>query len=204
MYIAIEGPIGVGKTTLAKFLAKRLKAETLLEVVEENPFLPHFYQDPERYGFSVQAFFLLSRYKQLLPMSQPRLFTGNVVTDYIFDKDYIFASMNLSAAEWDLYADLYKHLAPRLSAPDLTLYLQAPVHILLKRITKRGRPFEHPTWSGSRVPITGILQPTPTPYGRWVPKQSTTSTMPSTATGSWMKSSPERDSPFRPEVPACI
>lgn len=143
MYIAIEGPIGVGKTTLAKFLAKKLKAETLLEVVEENPFLPHFYQDPKRYGFSVQAFFLLSRYKQLLPMSQPRLFTGSVVTDYIFNKDYIFASMNLSAAEWELYADLYKHLAPRLSAPDLTLYLQAPTHILLKRIAKRGRPFEH-------------------------------------------------------------
>ncbi|AEB11510.1 deoxynucleoside kinase [Marinithermus hydrothermalis] len=142
MYIAIEGPIGVGKTTLARHLADHLNAELLLEVVEENPFLPLFYQDPQRYAFKVQVFFLLSRYKQLLPLSQPSLFTGAVVADYLFDKDYIFASLNLKDAEWELYADLYAHLSPKLPAPDLTIYLRAPVPVLLERIHRRGRPFE--------------------------------------------------------------
>ncbi|WP_299426078.1 deoxynucleoside kinase [uncultured Meiothermus sp.] len=142
MYVAIEGVIGVGKTTLASLIAQRLGAESLHEVVEDNPFLPMFYQDPIRYGFKVQVFFLLSRYKQLLPLSQPSLFAGGVVADYLFDKDAIFAAMNLSGAEWDLYNDLYSNLAPRIPTPDLTIYLRAPLSVIFERIRRRGRVFE--------------------------------------------------------------
>jgi len=121
VYIAIEGPIGVGKTTLTRHLARALEGEALFEVVEENPFLPLFYEDPERYAFKVQVFFLLSRYKQLEQLAQPRLFENAVIADYLFDKDFIFASLNLEGHEWDLYQDLYQSLAPRLPTPDLTI-----------------------------------------------------------------------------------
>lgn len=142
MYIAIEGPIGVGKTTLTRLLAKRLGTQKLMEVVEENPFLPLFYQDPANYSFKVQVFFLLSRYRQLIPLSQPDLFGQGVVADYLFDKDAIFASLNLTGDEWRLYSDLYQSLAPRIPAPSLTIYLRAPVAVLLERIRRRGRTFE--------------------------------------------------------------
>lgn len=141
MYIAIEGPIGAGKTTLAQLLAQRLGAEPLLEVVEENPFLPLFYQDRKRYAFKTQVFFLLSRYRQLSRLRERPLF-GGVVADYLFDKDAIFASLNLEGPEWDLYSDLYRELSLKLPPPDLTVYLRAPVPVLLERIRKRGRPFE--------------------------------------------------------------
>lgn len=141
MYVAIEGPIGVGKTTLARLLSQALGAEPLLEVVEENPFLPLFYQDPKRYAFKTQVFFLLSRYRQLSRLRERPLF-GGVVADYLFDKDAIFASLTLEGPEWDLYLELYRELSPRLPPPDLTLYLRAPVPVLLERIAKRGRPFE--------------------------------------------------------------
>ena len=142
MYIVVEGPIGAGKTSLSRLLAEELSASLTLEVVEENPFLAPFYTDPERYAFNVQVFFLLSRFKQLSHLSQGSLFSSAVVSDYMFDKDFIFASMNLREAEFDLYRDLYAHLKPRLATPDLTVYLRAEPTVLLARIEKRGRPFE--------------------------------------------------------------
>ena len=143
MYLVVEGPIGVGKTSLAGRLSSRYGAELNLEVVEENPFLARFYQQPEAYSFQVQVFFLLSRFKQLSALAQPGLFSGNVVSDYLFDKDFIFAAMNLKDAEFSLYQDLYAHLSPRLPVPDLVVYLRADTDELLRRITKRGRSFEH-------------------------------------------------------------
>ncbi|MBB6096624.1 hypothetical protein HNR42_000036 [Deinobacterium chartae] len=142
MYIVVEGPIGVGKTSLARLLAEREGASLNLEVVEENPFLPGFYQDPERYGFQVQVFFLLSRFKQLQSLLQGELFHRSVVADYLFDKDFIFAAMNLRDSEFDLYSDLYSHLKPRVGEPDLVIYLRAETDLLLERIARRGRAFE--------------------------------------------------------------
>lgn len=141
-FIAIEGPIGAGKTSLSRLVAVELSARLLLEVVEENPFLAPFYCDPERYAFSVQTFFLLSRYKQLRELAQGSLFFEHTVADYLFDKDFIFASLNLKGDEWDLYRGLYAQLEPKLSTPDLTVYLRADPELLLGRIAKRGRPFE--------------------------------------------------------------
>jgi deoxyguanosine kinase len=148
MYLVIEGPIGVGKTSLARLLAEHLNTSTgsstslNLEVVEENPFLAAFYTDPARYAFNVQVFFLLSRFKQLLSLSQGNLFAQSAVSDYMFDKDFIFASMNLHDAEFELYSDLYHHLKPQLPHPDLSVYLRASPSLLFERIAKRGRSFE--------------------------------------------------------------
>ena len=142
MYIVIEGPIGVGKTSLSRILASETGAQLNLEVVEENPFLATFYAEPERYAFNVQVFFLLSRFKQLSKLVQDSLFERSVISDYMFDKDFIFASMNLREAEFDLYRDLYDHLKPRLAQPDLTVYLRSDPDLLLGRIAKRGRSFE--------------------------------------------------------------
>ncbi|HWG85550.1 MAG TPA: deoxynucleoside kinase [Deinococcales bacterium] len=142
MYIVVEGPIGAGKTSLSRLLAERLDAELNLEVVEENPFLARFYEDPARFSFSAQVFFLLSRFKQLSRLNQGSLFAQSVVSDYLFDKDFIFASMNLRDEEFDLYRELYEQLRPRLSTPDLTVFLRAEPDLLLGRIAKRGRPFE--------------------------------------------------------------
>lgn len=140
--MVVEGPIGVGKTSLSRRLAARYGAELKLEVVEENPFLAPFYENPAAFSFQVQVFFLLSRFKQLSALAQPGLFAGNVVSDYLFDKDFIFAAMNLKDAEFGLYEDLYAHLSPRLPTPDLVVYLRADPDELLRRIDKRGRPFE--------------------------------------------------------------
>lgn len=142
MYIAIEGPIGVGKTSLSQIVSEHYRARLLEEVVEENPFLPAFYADPQRYGFQVQVFFLLSRFRQLEGAAQGELFSRSLVADYLFDKDFIFASMNLKDSEFALYAELYTHLKPRLTQPDLTIYLRADVDLLLERIEKRGREYE--------------------------------------------------------------
>lgn len=142
MYVVVEGPIGVGKTSLSGRLATRYGAQLNLEVVEENPFLASFYAQPEVYAFQVQVFFLLSRFKQLSGLAQGGLFNQGVVSDYLFDKDFIFAAMNLRDHEFALYEDLYSHLRPRLPQPDLVVYLRAAPELLLSRIAQRGRPFE--------------------------------------------------------------
>lgn len=140
--IVVEGPIGVGKTSLARILAAETDARLVLEVVEENPFLAPFYRDPVRFAFNVQVFFLLSRFKQVRDLDQGALFTPHTVTDYLFDKDWIFASLNLEGDEWELYQDLYQNLRPKLTTPDLVVYLRAGTDVLLERIARRGRPFE--------------------------------------------------------------
>ncbi len=141
-FVAIEGVIGVGKTTLARKLAKSLGAACVLEVVEENPFLARFYEDPEAYAFQTQIFFLLSRYRQQLELSQRDLFAQSVVSDYIFAKDQIFATINLAEDELALYRALVPLLEARLVPPDLIVYLQATTDVLLQRIQRRGRSFE--------------------------------------------------------------
>ena len=142
MYIVVEGPIGAGKTSLTRILAEHFGAEVNLEVVEENPFLADFYHDKDRFAFSVQVFFLLSRFKQLSRLAQGSLFSSHVVSDYMFEKDFIFASMNLRDEEFSLYQDLFEQLRPQLAAPDLIIYLRAGISLLKERILKRGRPFE--------------------------------------------------------------
>ncbi len=141
-YIAIEGVIGVGKSELAKILAKRLNAESILEEVEENPFLRNFYKDMRSYSFQTQIFFLLSRHKQQLNLTQRNLFVERLVSDYLFDKDRIFAYLNLTEHELILYEKLYQFLVKDVRKPNLVVYLQARVDKLLDRIRKRGRPIE--------------------------------------------------------------
>ena len=141
-YIAVEGPIGVGKTTLTKALAKRFGGRTVFEVVEENPFLANFYQDRNKFAFQTQLFFLLSRFQQQQEIFQQDLFSQMTVSDYLFAKDRIFASITLDANELSLYERVYEQIAPRVLKPDLVIYLQARLEVLLARIKKRGRDFE--------------------------------------------------------------
>jgi len=141
-YIAIDGVIGVGKTKLARILAQRMSAQCVLEEVEENPFLADFYQDMRNYSFQTQIFFLLSRHKQQQSLAQSNLFVERIVSDYLFDKDRIFAYLNLNEHELVLYEKLYQFLVKDVRRPDLVVYLQARVETLLERIRKRGRPFE--------------------------------------------------------------
>ncbi len=141
-YIAIEGVIGVGKTTLATILAEKLGAQLQLEEVEENPFLEKFYDDMRGYAFQTQIFFLLSRYRQQTELAQASLFKQKVVSDYTFSKDRIFAYINLNDDELALYEKLVKILERDIVKPDMVLYLQASPHVLMERIAKRGRPFE--------------------------------------------------------------
>ena len=141
-YIVIEGPIGVGKTTLTRALARRFCARTVFEIVEENPFLSSFYEDKNKFAFQTQLFFLLSRFKQQQELFQQDLFSQVTVSDYLFAKDRIFASITLDSNELGLYERIYEHLGPRVMKPDLVIYLQARQDVLLSRIRKRGREFE--------------------------------------------------------------
>ena len=143
MYIAIEGVIGVGKTTLARLLQKPFEAEVLLEVFEENPFLSDFYADRARYAFQTQIFFLLSRYHQQ-NKNVPDILAGgkNLVADYTFAKDALFAGINLRGDELDMYHKVHDALGEKIPKPDLLVYLQASTDTLMKRIAFRDRPYE--------------------------------------------------------------
>lgn len=141
-YIAIEGVIGVGKTTLATLMSDRLGAQLQLEEVEDNPFLEKFYGDMRGYAFQTQIFFLLSRYRQQMELTQASLFQQKVVSDYIFAKDRIFAYLNLNDDELALYERLVKILEEDIARPDIVVYLQASTEVLMERIRKRGRPYE--------------------------------------------------------------
>jgi deoxyadenosine/deoxycytidine kinase len=141
-YIVVEGPIGVGKTSLTRELSKRFGARSVFELVEENPFLANFYQDRNKFAFQTQLFFLLSRFKQQQELFQQDLFTQVTVSDYLFDKDRIFASITLDPNELALYERIYQQLGPRVLKPDLVIYLTARLEVLLARIKRRGREFE--------------------------------------------------------------
>jgi deoxyguanosine kinase len=142
-YIAVEGPIGAGKSSLAEILAAELGARLVCESPGENPFLGSFYKDPKRFALSTQLFFLLQRYGQQSEFLQGGLFEqGGMVSDYFFAKDRLFATLNLSPEELALYDRVYQALRPRVTAPDLVIYLQARTDVLLARIDRRGRPEE--------------------------------------------------------------
>ena len=142
MYIAIEGVIGVGKTTLARLLSPAFDAEMLLEVFEENPFLADFYGDRERYAFQTQIFFLLSRYHQ--QRAAPALLKSNtdLIADYTFGKDALFAGINLKGDELETYHQVHEALAEKVLVPDLVVYLKADTGVLMQRIAHRDRPYE--------------------------------------------------------------
>lgn len=141
-YIVVEGPIGVGKSSLTNIVAERFQARRVMEVVEENPFLASFYGDRAKYAFQTQMFFLLSRFKQQHELFQQDLFSAVTVSDYLFAKDRIFANLTLQADELALYERVFEALQPRVTKPDLVIYLQARMDVLLARIKKRGREFE--------------------------------------------------------------
>lgn len=141
-YVIVEGPIGVGKTTLVERLAARRNARKLLEIFEENPFLPKFYHDRPRYAFQTEMFFLLSRYRQQTDLAQEDLFARHTFSDYLFVKTRLFASLTLSDDELTLYDRVYNILEPQVAKPDLVIYLHTSVDVLLERIKRRGRSME--------------------------------------------------------------
>ncbi len=141
-YIAIEGVIGAGKTTLAQKLSDKLKANLVLEEFESNPFLEKFYEDRKRYAFQTQMFFLINRFKQLQVLNQENLFSSFIVSDYIFEKDKIFAYLNLSGEELKLYETIFPLLERNIPKPDLVIYLQSGVDRLISNVRKRGRKIE--------------------------------------------------------------
>lgn len=141
-YIVVEGPIGVGKTSLVRKLAAHAKAQTLLELPQDNPFLEKFYRDPERYALSTQMFFLFQRMNQLRDLAQADMFDTRVISDFLLEKDPIFARLTLGDDELHLYQQLYDHLRPQAPTPDLVISLLAEPDTLMERIHKRGIPME--------------------------------------------------------------
>jgi len=141
-YIVVEGPIGVGKTSLARLLAKEFSARCVLEKPEENPFLSHFYQDRKKHAFQAQVFFLLTRFQQQQEIAQFDLFNQVTISDYLFDKDRLFALLNLDENEFALYEKIFQLLGGRIPAPDLVIFLQAKPEVLLQRIKTRNNDYE--------------------------------------------------------------
>ena len=141
-YVAIEGTIGVGKTSLANLLSEKLTAKLVLEAFEDNPFLSDFYEDPERHAFQTQLWFLLQRYQQQQDLRQVDMFQNLVITDYMFVKDRLFASLNLNEKEMSLYDTVANMMERNVIHPDLVIFLQADTGTLMKNISKRGREIE--------------------------------------------------------------
>ena len=141
-YIAVEGPVGAGKSALAQALAEKVGARLVTELAEENPFLRAFYADRKKYAFQAQLFFLLSRFQQQQALFQQDLFSRSTVADYLFARDRIFATLTLAPEELALYERVYELLGPRVVKPDLVVYLQSRTDILLARVRRRGRDFE--------------------------------------------------------------
>jgi len=141
-YIVVEGPIGAGKTSLARQLADHLSADMLLEQPEDNPFLPRFYDDMQRFALPTQLTFLFQRVDQLRGLTQVDMFREPTVSDFLLDKDPLFARLNLSDDEYALYDKVYRHLKPQTPTPDLVIYLQAPLDTLVERVLRRGVTYE--------------------------------------------------------------
>lgn len=141
-YIVVEGPIGVGKTSLARRLAEHIGATALLEKPDENPFLAKFYQDPPRYALATQLFFLFQRDSEVRELSQMDMFSERTVADYLLEKDPLFARLNLNDAEFSLYQKIYQSLKSQAPVPDLVIYLQADSGVLIERVRRRANGYE--------------------------------------------------------------
>ena len=141
-FIAVEGAIGAGKTSLVNLLEQQYGARVILEENDSNPFIAKFYEDQETYSFQTQIFFLLSRYNQYMELAQRDLFNSVVVIDYLFQRDKIFAQLNLEDHEYRLYEQIYNLIASKAPKPDLVIFLQASTEVLLERVSKRGREYE--------------------------------------------------------------